>query len=131
MIFNKYGGLCAYTGKPLGGDWQVDHIIPKCSYVWHQPPETKAIWGVNYDVNDIRNLLPAIKIVNHYKRSLSLEQFRQYMMYFHKRLAKLPKKTRIDKTKNRIRYMKELADLFGITPDNPFTGMFYFETHQP
>jgi 5-methylcytosine-specific restriction endonuclease McrA len=33
-VYNKYGGLCAYTGKPLGDDWQIDHIHPKCSIIW-------------------------------------------------------------------------------------------------
>lgn len=50
------------------------------------------------------------------------------MMDFHKRLAKLPKKTSLKKTENRISYMKTVAALFDITVDKPFSGKFYFET---
>ena len=122
QVYNKYNGLCAYTGKPLGDDWEMDHITPKChTSVWHNKG----------GMNSIENLIPSTKIVNHYKRSLNLEQFIEYMSNFHKRLAKLPKKTLVDKTKNRIRYMNEIADLFGITPDSPFSGKFYYETHEP
>jgi 5-methylcytosine-specific restriction endonuclease McrA len=29
VIHDKFGGRCAYTGKPLGDDWQIDHVVPK------------------------------------------------------------------------------------------------------
>lgn len=127
-VFNKYCGLCAYTGKPLGDDWQVDHIIPKSSYAWHQLVEVKIKLGINYNCNDFENLLPAIKIINHYKRSLDLEGFRKYMSNFHKRISKLPKNPYSEKTIKRKKYMLTVADLFGITIDKPFNGKFYFET---
>lgn len=113
IIYNKFGGKCAYTGKPLADDWQVDHVFPLCSMA--------------SNLNDIGNLVPACRIVNHYKRSLHLEGFRKYMLSFHKRLKKLPKKTNVPRTQNRIRYMLEVAELFDITPDKPFSGKFYFE----
>lgn len=110
-VYNKYNGRCAYTGKPLGSDWQIDHIEAK-----------------RYsDNNDISNLAPALPIVNHYKRGLGLEGFREYMLGFHSRLSKLPKKTSSEKTKRRIDYMYEIAKAFDITPDKPFDGVFYFE----
>lgn len=33
-IYNKFGGLCAYSGTPLEDDWQIDHICPVigCTY---------------------------------------------------------------------------------------------------
>lgn len=113
QIYNKFGGKCAYTGKPLGDDWQIDHVFPLCS-------------GAS-NLNDIGNLVPACKIVNHYKRSLDLAGFRKYMLTFHERIAKLPKKTLVPRTENRKRYMLEIAELFDITPDKPFSGKFYFE----
>lgn len=119
-VFKKYGGLCAYTGKPLGDDWQVDHAIPKY-YVLRKH-------DIKERINNIENLLPAIKIINHYKRALSVEGFRLYMLNFHKRLSKLPKKTVVERTKKRKEYMFKIAELFGITQDNPFSGKFYFET---
>jgi hypothetical protein len=80
------------------------------------------------DPNREDNLVPALKIVNHYKRQLDLEGFRRYMINFHLRLKKLPKNPRTTKTVKRIAYMNMVADAFGITPDIPFTGKFYFET---
>jgi 5-methylcytosine-specific restriction endonuclease McrA len=32
QVYNKYNGLCAYTGTPLDDDWQVDHIIPQFKF---------------------------------------------------------------------------------------------------
>lgn len=126
-VFDKYDGLCAYTGKPLGDDWQVDHIIPKCHYIWFQSSEMKIKHGVS-NVDDIKNLMPAKSIVNHYKRALDLDGFRYYMCGFHKRIAKLPKKTKIARTQKRKDYMMKLAELFDITTERPFNGKFYFET---
>lgn len=118
-IYKKYGGRCAYTGKELGDEWQIDHIIPKCLTLQkcHQI----------IDHNDIANLVPTFSIINHYKRGFALEPFRQYMLTFHLRLAKLPKKPRTEKTKKRIIYMNKIANLFDITPEKAFDGIFYFE----
>lgn len=120
MVYKKYSGLCAYTGQPLGEDWQVDHVIPKCLTI-------QSFSGFEKH-DDFGNLLPACKIVNHYKRSLDLEGFRIYMLNFHKRLAKLPKNTMVKSTQRRKEYMQEIADLFGIATDRPFSGVFFFET---
>lgn len=117
-VFNKYNGLCAYTGKPLDDDWQVDHIEPQYKF------KNNFTQG---DANHIDNLVPAIRIVNHYKRAHNLDRFREYMLTFHIRLAKLPKNTKVEATKKRIAYMNTIADLFDITVDKPFKGKFYFE----
>jgi hypothetical protein len=119
QVYDKFNGLCAYTGKLLGSDWQVDHVEPQCHYRWHQ------VEHGNKD--DISNLLPAIKIINHYKRGKNLDLFRKSMLTFHMRLKRLPKKTQLDRTRKRIIYMQTIADLFDITVDKPFSGKFYFE----
>lgn len=49
-------------------------------------------------------------------------------MSFHLRLKKLPKNTKNENTKKRIEYMNDIANMFGITIDKPFNGVFYFET---
>lgn len=126
-----YGGKCAYTGKPLDDDWQIDHKTPRCHYIWHQPEDTRNKFGIKYSCNDAENLMPSLRIVNHYKRSLDIEQFRQYMKQFHKRLGRLPNKTRVSRTEKRKSYMTEVANAFGITQDNPFCGIFYFENISP
>lgn len=118
QVFDKYNGRCAYCGCELENNWQVDHITPKKHYEWN------LIYG---NPNDINNLMPSCRKCNHYKRCLSLEGFRYYMQSFHNRLSKLPKKTKIKKTEERITYMQDIAQRYGITTDNPFGGKFYFE----
>jgi len=128
-IKSKYGGLCAYSGKPLDEKWQVDHIVPVSSIYWSQPMETRKEFGINAPhKNHIDNLVPCISIINHYKRYFDLEGFRKYLLGFHLRLKKLPKKTNCPKAKKRIVYMNTIADLFGISEVIPFRGKFYFET---
>lgn len=130
QVYEKYNGLCAYTGKPLGNDWQVDHITSKVLHSYRVLYNGSGIDEINErrkEVDNIDNLMPAIKIVNHYKRSLDLEGFRDYMLSFHKRLKKLPKKTIVYETQRRKEYMLKVAELFDITPDKPFNGKFYFE----
>lgn len=118
-LYDKYNGLCGYTGKPLDEKWQVDHIMPECYYRW----------GVaKGDVHCDDNLIPSIRIINHYKRGKDLEEWRGFIGTLHKRLAKLPKKTIVEKTRKRVEYLQQVATLFGITPDKPFCGKFYFET---
>jgi len=119
-IFNKYGGLCAYSGTPLESDWQVDHVVPIhwCHYIKKNP-------------DDMQNLVPCQKIINHYKRALLIDRFRlSWLGGLHTRLGKLPKNPRTEKSKRHILYMMKVASYFGITKDKPFSGIFYFETFQ-
>lgn len=119
-VFNKFNGRCAYTGKPLDSTWQVDHAIP--AYLYY-------MGAVPGNPNDIGNLLPTFKIINHYKRAqYNIEHFRRYMLLFHERLQRLPKNPRSDKYIRRKVYMLTIADLFDITSEKPFSGKFYFET---
>ena len=124
QVYDKFGGKCAYTGKALGEDWQIDHITSKNMSKYMNC----YINNPNFDVNDFTNLFPALRIVNHYKRELDLEGFRIYMLSFHKRLSKLPKNTIVKRTMDRKIYMYAIADAFDITPEKPFSGVFYFET---
>jgi len=108
----KYGERCAYSGTRLDDDWQVDHLIPIR----------------NGGTDDIDNLMPCQKILNHYKRALTLERFRvNWLGGLHKRISKLPKHPRTEKSKKHKAYMLKIAGYFDITPDKPFTGTFYFE----
>jgi len=130
-IFLKYNGKCAYSGKPLGDDWQIDHMTSKVKHKWETYGTYSTVEEINEmlkKVDEFENLMPAIKIINHYKRSLDLEGFRRYMLNFHKRLQKLPKKTIIERTEKRKKYLFKVAELFDITPDKPFSGKFYFES---
>jgi len=120
----KFGGLCAYSGTVLESDWQVDHLKPLIRGYDGAPrfPER----------HSIDNMVPSQKIINHYKGTLDPETFRSwYLGGLHERLKKLPRKTRVKNTRNRKRYLRRVASFFDITPDTPFSGIFYYEIHKP
>ena len=136
-IRQKYGCKCGYCGCDIDlKTMQIDHIIPKSDYMWVQSDEVKNKIGFPlYSPNDYINFMPTCKICNHYKRDLPIDPyredrvgFRQYMLKFHIRLGKLPKKTQVAGTERRKEYMQEIADRYNITPTQPFNGLFYFET---
>ena len=121
VIKNKFGALCAYSGTPLEDDWQVDHIIPIIRNTYK-----KGALFENY--HNIDNMVPCQKIINHYKRSLDLESFRDwYLGELHLRLAKLPKNPKVKKSIKRKEYLLKVASYFGITENKPFDRIFYFE----
>lgn len=122
QIFEKYGGMCCYTGTPLEPDWQIDHFHPIIRNINAK--------GCLFPEDDsINNMVPCQKIINHYKHSLPLETFRTYYLgNLHKRIAKLPRNPRTEKGMRRKAYLLKVAGFFGITADKPFNGKFYFET---
>lgn len=131
LVYNKYGGLCAYTGKPLESDWQIDHMMSKreSNYINTYRISQAKDWNcLKLEIDHIDNLMPALRIVNHYKRAFDLEGFRKYMLYFHLRLAKYPKNPIVVSSIKRKEYMYKVADAFDITTNKPFSGIFYFET---
>lgn len=121
IVKHKFGCRCAYTGTELMDDWQVDHVNPIRRNWW---TNTAMLEGNH----KIANMLPVQRVVNHYKHSMDLEQFREFMEGFHLRIAKLPKNPMVQKSIKRKAYMLEIARLFDITPEKPFSGMFWFET---
>jgi len=119
-IFDKYGGLCAYSGTKLEDDWQVEHIVPV------RRNNDGTLLCPENDVEE--NMIPVQRILNHYKHSLDLETFRTwYLCGLHLRLAKLPKNPQVAKSIKRKDYLLKVASYFKITPENPFPGKFYFE----
>ena len=112
-VCQKYNGKCAYSGTDLEDDWQIDHIVSK-----------------NHGgISSLDNLVPCQQIINHYKRGLWLDDFRNiWLGKLHIRLSKLPKKPKVERSIKRKAYMLRVAGYFGITPDKPFCGKFYFET---
>lgn len=112
QVYDKYNGRCAYSGTVLKDDWQVDHIVS----VFHG------------GTDDIDNLVPAQRIINHYKRAMGLHEFRVWLLgELHLRLRKLPKNPRVQKSIRHKEYLLEVAGLFGITEEIPFNQVFYFE----
>ncbi len=122
LIKNKFWGKCAYSGTELKDDWQVDHISPIIRN-WF------ARGAQNEGLHHLGNMVPCQRIINHYKGSLSLEEFRSwYLGGLSLRLCNLPKNPKTEKSKKRKAYLIEVADLFGITETKQFSGKFYFET---
>jgi 5-methylcytosine-specific restriction endonuclease McrA len=118
-IFQKYNGLCAYSGTPLEDDWQIDHLHPVVRHPW-----TGQMQRPERDTED--NLVPCQRAINLYKHSEPLESFRTNLLgRLHQRLPKYP---RSGAGMARRQRMEKIAAYFGITPDNPFNGKFYFET---
>lgn len=116
----KFGGKCAYSGTELLPDWQVDHIKPLVR-TWKGDVLFK-------DAHNIDNMVPCQRIINHYKGSIELEDFRNWLLgELHIRLGKLPKKTKREQTIKRKEYLMEVAYFFGIDEKTPFSGVFYFE----
>ena len=106
-VYKKHDGRCAYCGKKIEiKEMQVDHQIPKA----HIRPENKAY------VNSIDNLFPSCRRCNHYKRSMDLETFREYIKTLHDRVEK--------------DYIAKVAIDYGIVTIKPFEGKFYFEEEQ-
>ena len=133
VVYQKYNGLCAYSGKPLDSDWQIDHMVSKMKHEYNSRilcPDVETLKERMKQVNHIDNLMPVLKIVNHYKRGFDLDGFRTYMNNFHVRLSKLPKNPKSAKGIKRKQYLYIIADIFDIKTDKPFSGVFYFETLQ-
>lgn len=121
LIKNKFGGLCAYSGTPLEDDWQADHIIPV-----NRDLITNEITKKQND--NIDNIVPVQRIINHYKHSLDLETFRTWLLGgLHIRLQKLPKNTKSERAIKKKQYLTKVASYFGIDENTPFSGKFYFE----
>lgn len=105
-VHEKYNGHCAYCGKIIEyNDMQVDHIRPYREWI------DALVEGENID--SLSNLNPSCKRCNHYKRSLNLEKFRNYIKTLHERIAK--------------DYIVKVGLDYGIVNISPFDGEFYFE----
>lgn len=64
QVYQKCGGRCAYCGCPITfEEMQADHMVP--------------LRKGGSDTLD--NLLPACRSCNHYKHTLTVEEFRAYV----------------------------------------------------
>jgi hypothetical protein len=67
----KFGGLCAYCGKPLGDRWHADHFEPVRREWW------KSGGGFENPQHDtMENMMPACAPCNIDKHAMVLEQWR-------------------------------------------------------
>ena len=122
IVYNKFGGRCAYCGHDLNGKFQVDHCIPQFSFVttvrhhrFNVPAHLKHL--TEGDVNHIDNLFPSCASCNKYKAGNPLEVFRS-------ELAELV--NRLDK------YITQwnLAKRFSLVKPTGNPVRFYFETFE-
>jgi hypothetical protein len=102
IVFDKYGGKCAYCGVDLVKGWHVDHIKPK-------------IFG---GTNDLDNLNPSCKDCNNYKCHADLEGYRNQL---HKMLNE--KLEYLFKSKTKM----QVAINMGSIKHTLWDGKFYFE----
>ena len=102
LIYNKFGGHCAYCGIEMEyKDMQVDHIVP--------------LEGWSKQGSDtLDNMFPACRSCNHYKRARTLEGWRRI-------LEKTPQ------TLERDCYTYRQAVRFGTVTPTPKKIVFYFE----
>lgn len=145
IIFNKYGGKCAYCGCELSKGWHVDEIEPvKRNQKWigggwfHKVTGEKAKpgditeneldykWREGRWVADgmthpermvVENQNPACASCNINKHSGSLEDFRQLIGGFMKHL-------------NTISTQYKIAKRYGLIQETGIKVQFYFESLQ-
>lgn len=102
ILFDKYGGKCAYCGVDLEKGWNVDHI-------------KSPIFG---GTNDLDNLNPSCRHCNNYKSYNDLESYRRQL---YKLLNKKLELLFSSKTKMQV------ALNMGSIKHTLWDGKFYFE----
>ena len=123
-IYWKYNGHCGYCGCELKtqSDMQVDHIVPKSSFLWHiknkhRIPEFLRHLTEN-DVDNFKNLMPACRICNKWKSAFDLELFRHEISEQIKWL-------------NEYNANYRLAKRYGLIQEIDRPIIFYFEQLKP
>jgi len=140
IIFQKYGGRCAYCGFELGKGWHVDELEP-CRRLYKFVPghwtnggnnrmsedELSALgskWEEGKDVFagyahperlHIDNQMPSCASCNINKHSGSLEEFRSLIAGFMKHL-------------NEVSTQYKIAKRYGLVQETVKPVVFYFET---
>lgn len=146
IIFNKFGGKCAYCGCKLQKGWHIDELKPikrNYQYVngYFLNTETKKKSPVlPLDVTDVRkykwispkyvtngckyperlhidNQMPACPSCNINKHSMSLEEFRKFIENF---IISL----------NRDSTQYKIAKRYGLIQETGKKVVFYFETYK-
>lgn len=118
LIYNKFGGFCAYCGCELNGKFQVDHVIPQALF-WNHVRYKKRVPSFlshlnESDLNHPDNLVPACQSCNNYKSTMDIETFRS-------ELGKLVERLNKNSTQYRI------AKRYGMVEEKEIKIKFYFE----
>lgn len=114
VVYNKYGGRCAYCGCTLTDKWQVDHIEPVYR-TWKDEDQFKRLIKKDRGTDDISNLNPSCPRCNKWKSTFSLEQFRE-------EIGKQVERLKRDSSAFRM------ALDYNLVRENKNKVVFYFET---
>jgi len=127
IIFNKYGGRCAYCGELLTKGWHVDEIEPiirtkeyikdaNGDRIWDKDKgDYKTRVTILYPERlNIANQMPACASCNINKHSGSLEEFRRLIEGFMKHL-------------NTVNTQYKIAKRYGLVQETVKPVKFYFE----
>lgn len=124
LIFEKFGGKCAYCGCELQKGWHVDEIEP-VRRIWQTSysektgsPYQKFIGFEHPERMNLANQNPACASCNINKHSMSLEDFRRLIAGFMKHL-------------NEINTQYKIAKRYGLVQETNIEVKFYFETIRP
>ena len=99
-IWTMFNCHCAYCGcKITLNEMQADHVVPL-----HRGGK-----------DEIDNLFPACRSCNHYKSTMTVEEFREQIGKWHERLMR-----------DNVTYKNAIR--FGQIVPNPHRAEFYFET---
>jgi len=121
LIFNKYGGKCAYCGCELTKGWHVDELEPcRRQYESEKVPgewrwRDRLVGYTHPERLHIDNQNPSCISCNINKRSMSLKEFREMIAGFMKHL-------------NERNTQYKIAKRYGLVSEVNKPVVFYFET---
>lgn len=120
IVYEKYGGKCAYCGCDLQKGWHIDHLEPlqrtrKIIGFKMLPKRTPIYEDTKIKENDtLENMMPSCASCNHYKSTMGIEKFRN-------QIEKL-----IYQLNERITQYK-IAKRYGLVEETQKPVKFYFE----
>lgn len=117
IIFNKYGGKCAYCGTPLQNGWHVDELLPCRRNFKYDHDKRKWVHDGTYEHPErlhIDNQMPSCPSCNINKHSGTIEEFRALVQGFIKSL-------------NRDSTQYKIAKRYGLIKEEVKPVTFYFE----
>lgn len=114
-VLKKYNGKCAYCGKDIElKSMQIDHAFPQSRKHWLEHYKMRELENLDFtDIDDFKNLMPACRRCNHYKRAQTVDEFRESLKTINERIMK--------------NYIVKVGVDFGIVKIEPFDGKFFFE----
>ena len=117
LVFDKFGGKCAYCGCDLKKGWHIDHIEPIVrDSIWNMQKGKFEHTGTcrKPENENIENYHPSCASCNIQKNSYSIEQFRANIKQFVNSL-------------NQYSTQYKFAKRYGLIEETNMNVKFYFE----